>query len=326
MKEFRFSLEKYSGRNSKHDCPECGKRTFVRYKDNHTGEYVADYVGKCDRIDKCGYHYTPKMYFEKTGERFSAYKMPMIKPVIKKPQKPSSIDFNILESSLQDYENNNFALGLSQYFNWKQVVGVLRKYYVGTTRKHETVFWQVTRNRQVRTGKIILYDRYTLKRSSYVNWAHSKLRLKDFNLKQVFFGSHLLTDKSTPVAIAEGEKNAILGALFYPQYNWIATGGETLLNEEKLNALKDYDVTLFPDKGKAFGKWNKLAAKAVFSVKVNDTLERTGLPEGADIADLILDIRKRQRRNSEPQKLSELIRKNPHLKTFIEKFDLELVE
>ena len=26
--------------------------------------YINDRVGKCNRIDKCGYHYTPKQYFE----------------------------------------------------------------------------------------------------------------------------------------------------------------------------------------------------------------------------------------------------------------------
>ena len=26
--------------------------------------YVNDRVGKCNRLDKCGYHYTPRQYFE----------------------------------------------------------------------------------------------------------------------------------------------------------------------------------------------------------------------------------------------------------------------
>ena len=26
--------------------------------------YINDKVGKCNRLDKCGYHYTPRMYFE----------------------------------------------------------------------------------------------------------------------------------------------------------------------------------------------------------------------------------------------------------------------
>ena len=26
--------------------------------------YINDDVGKCNRLDKCGYHYTPKQYYE----------------------------------------------------------------------------------------------------------------------------------------------------------------------------------------------------------------------------------------------------------------------
>ncbi|TLX71380.1 hypothetical protein E9993_20645 [Labilibacter sediminis] len=70
----------------------------------------------------------------------------------------------------------------------------------------------------------MLYNSKTLKRVGYINWVHHITKQKDFNLKQVFFGAHLLIDKTIPVAIAEGEKNAILGALYYPQYNWIAVG------------------------------------------------------------------------------------------------------
>ena len=65
MNEYRYSLEKYNGRNSRHVCPQCGrKQVFTRYIDNETKQYIADNVGKCNRLDKCGYHYTPKQYFD----------------------------------------------------------------------------------------------------------------------------------------------------------------------------------------------------------------------------------------------------------------------
>ena len=67
-----------------------------------------------------------------------------------------------------------------------------------------------------------------------------------------------LIDKTKPVAIAEGEKNAIFGALYYPQYNRIMVGSIEMLNVHKLNSLKDYQITFFPDKGKAFEKWKKI--------------------------------------------------------------------
>ena len=36
-----------------------------RYIDTeNSNQYIADNVGKCNHLDKCGYHYTPKQYFE----------------------------------------------------------------------------------------------------------------------------------------------------------------------------------------------------------------------------------------------------------------------
>ena len=219
MTYIKYSLEKYSGMKSRYFCPECDKKTFTRYIDNDTNILLADYVGRCNREEKCGYHFTPKMYFAKTGYTADVNYMHKIKPIKQRPNKPSCIDSSLMERTLCNYNQNNFAQGLYQYFNKTHVDTILRKYYVGTAKDNKTVFWQVNRKEEVRTGKIIQYNSETLKRNSNINWAHSKLNIKNFNLKQIYFGAHLLIDTKTPVAIAEGEKNAILGALHYPQYN-----------------------------------------------------------------------------------------------------------
>ena len=39
------------------------KNVFTRYIDTYNNIYINDIVGKCNRIDKCGYHYTPHQYF-----------------------------------------------------------------------------------------------------------------------------------------------------------------------------------------------------------------------------------------------------------------------
>ena len=55
----------YRGRGSRYICPQCGRKyTFTRYVNTYNNEYVNERVGKCNRLDKCGYHYTPKQYFE----------------------------------------------------------------------------------------------------------------------------------------------------------------------------------------------------------------------------------------------------------------------
>ena len=65
MNTYRFILEKYRGISTRYTCPQCGrKHTFTRYIDTeNNNNYLSDNVGKCNRLDKCGYHYTPKQYF-----------------------------------------------------------------------------------------------------------------------------------------------------------------------------------------------------------------------------------------------------------------------
>ena len=65
MNTYRYTLEKYRGLSTRYTCPQCGrKHTFTRYIDTeNNNQYISDNVGKCNRLDKCGYHYTPRQYF-----------------------------------------------------------------------------------------------------------------------------------------------------------------------------------------------------------------------------------------------------------------------
>ena len=65
MTQYRYQLERYRGRSTRHVCPQCGrKNVFTRYIDTENNNiYISDNVGKCNRLDKYGYHYTPHQYF-----------------------------------------------------------------------------------------------------------------------------------------------------------------------------------------------------------------------------------------------------------------------
>ena len=65
MNDYRYQLERYRGSGTRYVCPQCGRKySFTRYIDTHNNnEYVNERVGKCNRLDKCGYHYTPKQYY-----------------------------------------------------------------------------------------------------------------------------------------------------------------------------------------------------------------------------------------------------------------------
>ena len=65
MNTYRYILEKYRGLSTRYTCPQCGrKHTFTRYIDTeNNNQYISDNVGKCNRLDECGYHYIPRQYF-----------------------------------------------------------------------------------------------------------------------------------------------------------------------------------------------------------------------------------------------------------------------
>ena len=115
MKQFKFSLEKYHGASSRHICPNCGKKEFVRYVNNETEEYLEEYVGKCNRIEKCGYHYTPKQYFDDKGEKVQFFTRKNVHV-----EKKSTYYYNeklVLDSQHSDTKKSNLYQFLIQYFH-----------------------------------------------------------------------------------------------------------------------------------------------------------------------------------------------------------------
>ncbi len=207
MKLHRYTLEPYKTMKNRYHCPECQHRvkTFVRYIDTQTGEHLADDVGRCNRESKCGYHYTPKQYFQKhktyTEQGFSStFTKKSLKPqaiLVRKPKASSLIPVQLFEGSLKNYEINGFAGFLTKLFGVEIANQLISRYLIGTS-KHwggATVFWQIDGRGNVRTGKIMLYSPVTGKRSKeayhHPNWVHNVLKLPEFNLQQCLFGEHL---------------------------------------------------------------------------------------------------------------------------------------
>lgn len=56
MEVFKYTLDKGS---KKYLCPNCTKKTFVKYIETDTGNYLTDDFGKCDREQNCKYHKAP---------------------------------------------------------------------------------------------------------------------------------------------------------------------------------------------------------------------------------------------------------------------------
>ncbi|MES2377046.1 MAG: DUF6371 domain-containing protein [Bacteroidota bacterium] len=260
MSNYRYTLEPYKNLKSRHTCPECFERKkFTRYIDNETGNHLADQVGKCDREESCGYHFTPKQYFAANPDLKAAKEERPAPPP--EELKPDFIPQKLFEKSLNHYEKNDFVEYLDSLFDYKTLDGLIEDYHIGTAKHwpHATIFWQVDRKGNVRTGKIMLYDPYTGKRVkepyNHIAWAHTLLKQPKYVLKQCFFGEHLIYPGCKKIiAIVESEKTAIIAAGYMPEYVWVAAGSLEGLTYDKCRILYGYQVILFPD-ADGYPKW-----------------------------------------------------------------------
>jgi len=181
MNEHRFVLQPYRGPGSRFRCPQCQHRnkTFTRYIDLETHTYLADHVGRCNREEKCGYHYSPRDYFADNPYTGASPKTKLREAM------PVKGIFNHLPASLMHdtmvhtaYAHNNFMFFLAWMFDWETALEAAKKYNIGTASywPGATVFWQVDKDFKIRTGKIMLYDKGTGKRVktpfSHIAWVH----------------------------------------------------------------------------------------------------------------------------------------------------------
>jgi hypothetical protein len=323
--QYRYSLEKGS---KKFPCPRCRKKSFKRYKDNRTGEYLPGDYGRCDHENKCRYHLNPYQdgYVQKIGEQEqgqdrypgrrvqppSVHRQSILTPPV------SFVPDEIVKATFQRYGDNNLIKYLAGLFGVEVTGQLLSKYPVGTSKHWHgaNIFWQMDISGRCRAGKIMLYDASTGKRIKepfdHITWVHSVPRQPDFNLRQCFFGEHLLQDITRPVAIVESEKSALIASVYLPQYVWMASGGLDGLTRDKCQVLRGRNVTLYPDLSRgdsAFDKWSQKAKgfSEITNFQVSDYLERIATPEdreaGLDLADYLAQFDYREFCMKEPSQV-----------------------
>lgn len=298
----RYILEKYNGSKTRFDCPQCnGKKTLTKYIDTELNEYLSDHVGRCNKLDKCEYHFKPKQFFADNKDYTHVYKPQQMK--VAPPKKAMfTIPIEQLDATLTQYDSNNFALILLKLFDYNEAVKLLTLYEIGTSKKWNgsTIFWQIDANGIVRTGKIMLYNIETNKRVKqpydHISWVHKDILTDTHELKQCFFGEHLINQfKSKPIAIVESEKSAIICSYFLPDYIWLSAGNINGLSIEKFKVLIGRKVVLFPDLNKGFEIWQQKANefKNIAEVSISDYLQRIANTEqqtnGLDLADYLIE-------------------------------------
>ena len=336
---YKYSLH---SKSIKHICPNCGKKRFVRYIDNENNQFLSDKVGRCDREQSCGYHYTPRHYFKDNKQDYK----PILPNTILKNSIQQMANFHKneeLELTLNNYEKNNFVKFLKLKFDNKKVNEMIQQYKIGTqsNKFYGTIFWQIDSENTIRGGKIINYEN-SGKRTKYINWVHAvnikQKKIENFNLEQCLFGLHLIKSSSKVIAVVESEKTACIMSMLFEKYLWMATGSLSGLNQKKIEPLKKRSIILYPDLGENLNnlspylKWKQkceeLKAKG-FDIKISDLLEQNAThhdrKKGLDIADYFIENQNTKPTKiitKENQKILKMYMKNKNIKTLIEVFDL----
>ena len=359
-----YSLQTYKGMATRHTCPNCGdKRSFAYYVDEENTPLHPS-VGRCNHESSCGYHYTPKQYFQDYPEcctsnvsSFDGQKRDAkSKSTPTEPLKPTTIGnvpIHYVKKS-KSVQSNFFrflSTLLSNYYGSKsqEVLNrLLDEYRLGATRDSAVIFWQIDKSGKVRTGKVMQYNpedghRIKAEQAATINWIHSILKKQkvlpeDWQLSQCLFGEHLLSlypDKV--VVLVESEKSAIIGSAIFPNYVWLATGGKSQMKEDKLRVLSGRTVLLFPD-ADGYTEWKQRAESMTYcKAIVSDLIEKHATPkqkaDHIDIADwIIFQIQEGKLMSTanhlvEAEKiLQRMIKKNPVLQKLIDELDLVLVD
>ena len=310
MNEYRYQLERYRGRGTRYTCPQCGRKyTFTRYIDTDNNNiYISDNVGKCNRLDKCGYHYTPRQYYTdnpwKRDEKFSFFLLHREneRKKISEPRPICTIPEWVVEGSCTRGVECDHVVWLARVYGAEAAERIKNLYNIGSTREGHAVFWQRDIEGRVRTGKIMAYDPisgHRKKGAGSINWVHSLMQQRgqlpeDWQLTQCLYGEHLLPlHPDAVVALVEAYKTAHVGAILMPDMVWCAVDSMSGLTAERLRVLRGRRVVLFPDEGRGFSEWSAriedIARSVGFEYRVSRFVEECqGIAPGSDLADLTI--------------------------------------
>ena len=318
---YRYSLDRSS---KKFICPNCQKKTFVKYFDNEENKYLDYTFGRCDRESNCKYHKSPK------DKNYTISSIPETKKT------KSTINKIEIANHGRNFKENNFIQFLKTLFTKEEVKEVILKYLIGTSSywNGATIFWQINNKEEIATGKVMLFDNNSGKRIKkpypHINWMHKILKLKDYELQQCFFGLHLLNNyNGTTIAIVESEKTAIMMSMFYPKYLWLATGSKCNFKKELFEPIKNYEILAFPDKSE-FEDWNKRSKelnRIGYKIVCSSLIENKEVENGYDLADHYIDNMLNTKSNKTKYtkaeiQVNQLAKVNPEIVTLIKTFDL----
>lgn len=270
-----FQFEKSP--EKKGECPECKAKASFRYYVGIDREF-----GKCERINECGYFQDPnKEPLKKRKELLGKIpeKKESIEPEIVFPAKAE------IEKIISD-QTSVFHAKLSDSEKWAITPEHFRRWGVGSAGKF-TAFLIANKKNVLNVKKIEYTAEIKRNKDRFPFYLKAP---KDKKYIRCLYGLNLLSeDKSKVICLVESEKTAFLAAFYYPQFDWLATGGSNSLTDESISPLFNRKVYYLPDADKAGRKnstINKLTAYKIDFYMIDLFAERN---DGFDLADYLLE-------------------------------------
>lgn len=289
--QFRYILEKGS---KKHICPRCEKKTYVRFIDTETSEYLPHQFGRCDRAEKCQYDENPyKHGYNKENSFFQTGKdwnLNTNRIDLKQKNEVVFFDFETFKNTInsQNYDKNIFIENLLKNvpfpFDVREVAKVIDFYYLGTIvegfRKGAITFPFIDLNHKIKTIQVKQFNKEN--KTIGTDFLHSMIEreliknnkpLPEWLSKYIqqdkrvscLFGEHLLKlYPNNPIALVEAPKTAVYGSLYFglPKNEksllWLAVYNKSSFTIEKMSVLKERKIFVFPDlsiNGNTFNEW-----------------------------------------------------------------------
>ena len=264
--KYKFPLEQHPAPKGK--CPSCGEKKSFRHFIDMNREY-----GICDHKNKCTYENIPKGELSPFNE-FKPLQLPKVLITYPDPEQCKAIIKN---------QNSNFHLFLIEKL--KIAPEHLLKWNCGT-ENNNTCF--VYKNQQQKFLNIVKieYSKDCKRSKEKKPFSLSPPKGRKYNL--CLFGEHLLSNDKI-ICLVEGQKGAIICSFFYPQFDWLATGGANNLTNDKINALRGRKIYYLSDADKA-GRENstikKLEAYKLDFESIDLFPDRA---DSYDLADAIID-------------------------------------
>lgn len=259
---YKYHLEKYAGRSTRHKCPACGRvQSFSFYVDENNRPAGPEY-GRCNHSG-CGYILYPSGI---------AAPSPDVPTHTAPPPPPIYYTKDEVKRYRAAEMDNALSRFLSQrFFDMDRLKSVFRDYCIGSV-EDGIIFWQIDENCQIHRGKVMWYkdNGHRLKLTRPDGSEYGKVQMmwkylnhdRDREPEMCYFGQHLAAlHPDKPIAIVESEKTALVMSYLYPDFIWVATLSLNNFQAYRLNFLQGSTrkVIVFPD-ADGMALWKEKAA------------------------------------------------------------------